>query len=151
MNLTQHFTLEEMTASQTAARNGIDNTPADDIKANLLNLCTDVLEPLHNEVGAIKIDSGYRSPLVNRAVGGAASSQHCKGQAADTIAYQMTLKDYYAKVKELVKSGKLVVDQCIFEFNSWVHISYVKDGNNRKEFLIAENQSGRTVYIHDEA
>ena len=63
----------------------------------------------------------------------------------------MTLKDYYAKVKELVKSGKLVVDQCIFEFNSWVHISYVKDGNNRKEFLIAENQSGRTVYIHDEA
>jgi zinc D-Ala-D-Ala carboxypeptidase len=150
MNLTEHFTLEEMVSSQTAARNGIDNTPTEEIKTNLLNLCTDVLEPLHTEVGMIKIDSGYRSILVNRAVGGAATSQHCKGEAADTIAYQMTLKDYFAKVKKLVKSGKLVVDQCIFEFNSWVHISYIKGGNNRKEFLIADNKSGRTVYLHDE-
>jgi hypothetical protein len=150
-DLTPNFTLEEMTASQTAVRNGIDNTPTGQIKTNLFNLCNDVLEPLRVEVGAIKIDSGYRSPLVNRAVGGVASSQHCSGQAADTVAYQMSLKDYYAKVKELVKSGKLVVDQCIFEFGAWIHISYVKNGNNRKMFLIAENHSGRTVYLNDEA
>jgi len=148
-DLTPNFTLEEMTASQTAVRNGIDNTPGDQVKTNLYNLCNDVLEPLRVEVGPVKIDSGYRSPLVNRAVGGVASSQHCLGQAADTVAYQMSLKDYYTKVKELVKTGKLIIDQCIFEFGSWVHISYVKGGNNRKEFLIASRQNGRALYTKD--
>lgn len=149
MNLSEHFTLEEMIVSQTAIRRGIDNTPTSEIQTNLINLCADVLEPLRAEVGAIKIDSGYRSIATNAAVGGAATSQHCKGQAADTIALDMTLKDYYSKVKELVRTGKLNVDQVIFEFNSWVHISYVKDGTNRKEFLIAERQNGHTVYLHD--
>lgn len=90
MKLTQHFALEEFTRSQTAARLGIDNTLnpaffADSLViANLKNLCTQVLEPLRRHIDKpIVISSGYRCPVLNRAVGGVANSQHLTGQAAD--------------------------------------------------------------------
>jgi hypothetical protein len=104
---------------------------------------------LRLHVGPINISSGYRSPGLNSIVGGVPTSQHCSGQAADTTANNLSLKDYYAKVKDLVRENVIIVDQVIFEFGSWVHISYVKNGNNRKQFLIAERQNGHTIYLYD--
>lgn len=146
MQLTEHFTLEELTYSETAIRKNLDNTPSQEIINNLTILCNKVLEPLRTTWGLpIKINSGYRSPLVNESVGGVPTSQHCKGQAADTVAIGLSVKDYYQKVKDLVKNG-LVIDQCIYEYGSWVHVSYNPSGNNRKEFLTIDHGTG---YVRD--
>jgi len=147
MQLTEHFSLEEMTHSQSAIRHGIENKPNPEQEKNLVALCTKVLEPLREQVGAIKIDSGFRSTVVNSIIGGVSSSQHTKGEAADTIPFHYPLKDYYNLIKVLVSQGKLTVDQCIYEFDSWVHISYSQ--NNRNEFLIATKENGHTIYRKD--
>jgi hypothetical protein len=146
MNLTDHFTIEELTYSETAIRKGLDNIPSDSVIANLKTLCENVLEPLRAILDIpLKINSGYRSIAVNQLVGGVATSQHCLGQAADTVAVGLSITEYYDTMKELVKNNQIVVDQCIYEYGSWVHISFNKD-NNRKEFLIKNVGTG---YIHD--
>lgn len=143
MQLSKHFTLEEMILSQTAVRHNLDNNPDPAVINNLKALCENVLEPLREAAGtSIHVNSGYRSPLVNRAVGGVASSQHCYGQAADITIPGMPI----SKVIALVRSLKLPVDQCIDEFNSWTHLSYRSDGKNRRQFLAARHRNGRTVY-----
>lgn len=148
MNLTEHFTLEEMTRSDYAIRNGLDNTPDWNTTENLTALCTN-LEHLRALLGkGIHITSGYRSVVVNRGIGGADSSQHTVGQAADIHVDGMTTEELYTFIKEKVKSGAFVVDQCIQEFDAWVHVSFNLRGN-RKEFLRAIKQNGKTVYLHD--
>jgi zinc D-Ala-D-Ala carboxypeptidase len=145
MKLTENFTKEEMTLSDTAIRLGIDNNPNIEQFKNLFTLCTYVLEPLRGIVGPIKINSGFRSKEVNEKIGGAQNSQHCKGQAADTIAVDLSVKDYFKTIQELVRAGEIQIDQCIIEFDKWVHISY-KSKDNRNEFLIASKIDGKTVY-----
>jgi zinc D-Ala-D-Ala carboxypeptidase len=84
VNLTQNFTLSEMTKSETALRFGMDNTPTSSEIENLRILCENVLQPVRNYYGmGVKVNSGYRHPLVNAKVGGSATSDHCKGFAAD--------------------------------------------------------------------
>ena len=86
MKMSTNFTLSEMISSQTATRLGIDNTPNDDQIENLKELCEKVLQPVRNEFGPVIINSGYRSPKLNAAIGGSSStSQHCclNGAAAD--------------------------------------------------------------------
>lgn len=137
--LSDHFSLEEMTNSQTAKRQNIDNTPSDEVVAQLTNLCQDVLEPLRAKFGAISINSGYRSPALNKAVGGVANSQHVLGQAADTELMGTDNLDW----AYMVKGSGIVYDQLILEFydpaiggnNGWVHVSYVQGGPNRGEDL----------------
>jgi len=86
MNLSDHFTLEELTASQTASRFNIDNTPSEEIVAELTRLAA-FLEGVRALLGApITISSGYRSLELNARIGGASKSQHCEGQAADILA-----------------------------------------------------------------
>ena len=85
--LTKSFTLEELVFSQTAAREGIDNTPAAAHVRAMRALCTNVLQPLRDAVGApLVVSSGYRSPRLNKFVGGSARSQHMEGKAADVKA-----------------------------------------------------------------
>lgn len=147
MKVSDHFTLEELTYSETAIRRNMDNTPSPEAVENLTALSNEVLEPLRTALAIpIRINSGYRSVEVNRAVKGSSSSQHCRGQAADTVAIGMTIKNYYEKVKELVRAGVIDVDQVIYEFGSWVHISYKSQGKNRKEFLTINHGTG---YIED--
>jgi hypothetical protein len=145
MNLTKNFTLEEMYNSTTAIRLGIDNTPSDIVIKNLLQLCKKVLQPLREYIGeSIKVSSGYRSPDLNKKIGGSKSSQHLLGQAADISCGERTAELYY-----YIKNN-LIFDQIIWEFGNddnpdWVHVSY-STTKNRKQCLRAYKVNGKTVY-----
>lgn len=142
MRLSQHFTLAELTFSQTAARRGIDNTPNAEQIAALRLLCIEVLEPVRRHYGRpVFVSSGFRSPALNRAIGGAATSQHSRGEAADfTVAG--------VGVLEVARwmHRHLHYDQLIYEFGRWVHVSY-REGRLRNQELTARLVGGRTGYL----
>lgn len=142
--LSEHFTLAEMTVSQAAARKGIPNVPPAKAIAALKLLCERVLEPVRAHYGRpVIITSGYRSPRVNVAVGGSQTSDHCFGFAADfTVSGIPNIE-----VAQFIQK-KLVYKQLILEFppHGWVHCSY--DPNNlRNEELSAKRRGGKTVYL----
>jgi zinc D-Ala-D-Ala carboxypeptidase len=120
MNLSEHFTLEEMTHSDIGSRKGYDNTPNDREVANLRRLCG-LLEKVKEVVGnkPVFINSGFRSKQVNDAVGSKDSSQHRIGCAADIRVPGMTPK----QVISACILARLPYDQIILEFDAWVHIS----------------------------
>ncbi len=143
MNLSEHFTLDEMTASQEAARSGLRNQPNDLQVAALRALCERVLEPLRTRVKRpIVVSSGYRSKSLNTRIGGSPGSQHCKGEAADIIVPGMDTADVVA----LIRAMRLPFDQVIDEFARWVHVSHSVAGGNRGEVLMAWRRSGQTHY-----
>lgn len=125
MKLTEHFTLEELIASNKAKVLGLDNKPCYTEIQNLLNLCVNVLEPLRVAWGKpIRVNSGYRSEAVNKAVGGVVNSQHKLGQAADITSWSMSPSENEQLFK-LCKQLNLPYDQLIDEKGySWLHISY---------------------------
>lgn len=120
MNLSPHFTLEELTHSDVGARNGWDNTPSDKEVANLRRLAG-LLEKVKEALGGkpVMINSGFRNKQVNDAVGSKDTSQHRIGCAADIRVPGMTPK----QVISTCILAKLPYDQIILEFDSWVHIS----------------------------
>lgn len=137
--LTMHFTLEELYASSTAKAKGIDNKPSVQKMINLVYLCAYVLEPLREAMGEpIKISSGYRCEKLNAAVGGAANSQHMKGQAAD-----LCIDGDIEKGKRWFNWIKdhCLFDQLIWEHDKsgtyWVHVSFIYPGfgKNRKQVI----------------
>jgi len=149
MNLSLNFSLHEMTKSETALRKGMPNEPTETEITNLKMLVEKVLQPLreHYKVG-IKVNSGYRSPDVNAAVGGSRTSDHCKGQAADIEIAGIP----NAVLAQYIKDN-LQYTQLILEFytlgvpdSGWVHISY--DPTNLKcQALTAVKKDGKTVYL----
>ena len=138
--VTMHFTIEEMYASQTAKRLGIDNKPNVQHMINLMYLCAYVLEPLRLAMNEpIKIGSGYRCRKLNKAVGGVDNSQHTKGQAADLCIDGDIKKGrkWFNYIKD-----HLPFDQLIWEKNPktgsyWVHVSFVFQdfGKNRRQVI----------------
>jgi zinc D-Ala-D-Ala carboxypeptidase len=119
MKLTPNFTLEELTSSETAVRLGLDNTPDETVKANLVRLAR-MLEEVRRILGRpIMVNSAYRSLAVNKAIGSRPTSQHVLGCAADIRVPGLTPDDI---VKAIIKTN-IEYDQLIREFNSWVHIS----------------------------
>ena len=138
--VTMHFSIEEMYASDTAKRLGINNKPSTQQMINLVYLCAYVLEPLRVAMGEpIKIGSGFRSQALNKAVGGVYNSQHLKGQAAD-----LCIDGDIKKGKKWFNYIKdyLPFDQLIWEHNPktgsyWVHVSFVFPdfGKNRKNVI----------------
>ena len=120
MQPSEHFSYEELTASETAARNGWDNTPNPDELANLKRLA-EFLEEVKSVLGGkpVMINSAFRSKLVNDAVGSKDSSQHRIGCAADIRVPSMTPDEV---VKAVIASG-IGYDQVIREFDRWTHIS----------------------------
>ena len=147
MQLTQHFTLEELTKSQTGERRGIDNVPGAAELDFLKELCERVLEPIRAHYGPVFINSGYRGPALNKAVGGAVTSQHCMGQAADIEVPGVANGDLAAWAV-----ANLDFDQVILECyhkgqpdSGWVHISYKVYGN-RKVTLTATVVGGKMIY-----
>jgi len=143
--LTEHFTLEELFLSQTATRRGLDNTPPPEVVKNLKALCVNVLEPLRQLTGQpIVINSGYRSPTLNKLVKGAKNSQHVLGEAVDIICPALGQK----KLFDLLRKSGLPFDQVIDEFGSWVHVSYrsAPVAANRRQVLLARLIEGKTKY-----
>src|SRR5262245_16014791 len=141
--LTEHFSLEEMIFSETAARHGIDNRPDSTSRRNLLELCESMLEPIRELVGGpINVTSGYRSPVLNSIIGGAPESQHKIGEAADINCPLFNPQALFQKIRE----SNLPFDQLIDEFGSWVHVSYRKPGRNRRQVLRARKIDGVTSY-----
>ena len=142
----KHFTMRELTHSATAIRKGIDNTANGVVRANLTALVANLLDPLREVYGKpIIVTSGYRCVKLNRAVGGAAKSQHTQGQAADIRSVSDSKKDNKALFDLIVKSG-LPYDQLINEYDyDWIHVSFV-DGRNRGSILRAYRDDGRTKY-----
>ena len=138
MQLSGHFSLAELTKSQTATRKGIDNQPTLDHIENLTELCTQVLEPTRRNFGKpMVISSGYRSEELCEAIGSSKNSQHAKGEAADFEMFGVDNKELAKYIK-----NNLVFDQLILEFynpddpsSGWVHCSYSKEENRKQSLL----------------
>ena len=129
MKITKNFTLTELTKTST----GIANHPNKEQVAALIKLCVKVLQPAREMYGKpIHVTSGYRSPAVNRAVGGAKKSQHMRGEAADITVFT---KEENKKLFEIIRDN-LSFDQLINERDySWIHVSYKSKEDNRKQVL----------------
>jgi len=149
MNLTENFTLSEMTKSETALRYDMDNSPPQEITSNLQALAVHVLQPVRDHYGkGVKVNSGYRSPDVNAKVGGSRTSDHCRGMAADIEIPGVPNHE----LAEWVKAN-LPYTQLILEFytrgvpdSGWVHVSY-DPANLKKQDLTAVKEGGKTVYL----
>tara|TARA_R110002020_G_scaffold455030_1_gene671025 strand:- start:114 stop:569 length:456 start_codon:yes stop_codon:yes gene_type:complete len=148
--ISKHVSYKEGVYSRTAVRKGIDNDPNDEQLANMELVAEEVFEPLRAYVnGPVKINSFFRCPKLNKAIGGSSKSQHCKGQAIDiddTFGYK-TNAEMYEFIKE-----HLNFDQMIWEFGDdnnpdWVHVSYVSKESNRNRCLKAYREDGKTKYL----
>lgn len=148
MKLSANFTVDELCKSEVAIRRSIDNTPTETIISNLQALVLNVLQPIRNSLGPITINSGYRSPAVNVAVGGSSTSDHCLGMAAD-----IEIAGYDNKMLAKFIEQNFKFTQLILEFyedgqpsSGWVHVSF--DPNDLKcQCLRAVKQNGKTVYL----
>jgi zinc D-Ala-D-Ala carboxypeptidase len=148
--ISKHISYKEGVYSNTATRRDIDNTPTDDQLYFMEIVAEEVFEPLREWVGGpIKINSFYRCPELNTAIGGSATSQHCKGQAIDIddTFGKATNAEMYHFIKD-----NLDFDQMIWEFGdddnpAWVHVSYVSPEKNRNRCLKAYKEGGKTKYM----
>ena len=149
MKLTENFSLNELTKSQTAERKGIDNTPSTEHQENLKSLCEMILQPIRDHFGqVVSVSSGYRSQELCVAIGSSTQSQHAKGQASDFEIFGVSNKELADWIDE-----NLDYDQLILEYwkgedepnSGWVHCSFNTQGN-RKQYLRAYKENGSTKY-----
>ena len=149
MSISKHISYKEGVYSRTAMRRGIKNNPNAEQMENMVAIAEEVFEPLRAWVGGpIKINSFFRSPELNKAIGGSGKSQHCHGQAID-------LDDTFGKATNaemynFIKKN-LDFDQMIWEFGDdenpdWVHVSYVSPDQNRNRCLKAYKKNSKTNY-----
>ena len=150
MQLSKHLALAEVMRSETAKRKGISNMPTPEHIENFKKLAENVFEPIREHFGVpVHLSSGYRSAALNKAVGGASSSQHCKGEAIDIDMDGTTVTN--KQIFDFVKAN-VNFDQMIWEFGTdanpdWVHVSYNSDGAQRKQILKAVKAGGTTKYL----
>ena len=147
MNLSRNFSLQEMIKSDTAIRLDIDNNPNADQIEKLRLLCENILQPVRDHFGRVKVTSGFRSSELCAAIGSSVNSQHAKAEAAD---FECVGVDN-AEVADWVKMN-CTTDQLILEFytpgepnSGWIHCSYTSD-QPRKQFLHAYKSEGKTKY-----
>ena len=149
MKISDHITYAEAIHSNTAKRKQIDNTPNEKQIEAMKLLAAKIFEPLRKYVGGpIKVNSFFRSVALNEAIGGVASSQHCKGQAIDIddVYGRKTNAEMYHWIKE-----NLDFDQMIWEFGTdtqpnWVHISFISEEEKRNKCLKAYKEYNKTKY-----
>ena len=156
MRLSKNFTLHEMCYSSTALRRGIENSPSKEGIYKLTLLATGLLQPLRERLGALRVTSGYRSPLLSEAIGSSSNSQHCRYEAVDLQFVRRGKMDNLAIYNALIELD-LDYDQCILEFGdateyidpenpAWIHLSW-KVSDNRKQTLIAyKDINNKTKY-----
>ncbi len=149
MYVTENITLKELTKSESATRFGISNEPTEEALSNLQKLATHILQPVRDHFGKpLIITSGYRSPELCLKIGSTTTSQHTKGQASDFEIGGIANKDLSDWIHQ-----NLDYDQLILEFwkpeepnSGWVHCSYKGQGLNRKQYLRAFTENGKTKY-----
>ena len=147
--ISKHISDKESVYSRTALRLGIKNKPNKQQLNNMVELAENIFEPLRTYAnGPIKINSFFRSPELNKSIGGSSKSQHCNGQAIDLddTFKHLTNAEMYRFIKE-----NLDFDQMIWEFGDddnpdWVHVSYVSPQENRNRCLKAYKQNNKTKY-----
>lgn len=148
--VTPNFWLSELTHSDTAVRLGLNNTPDDTILKHLTESCQNLWQPMRKLLDkSVSVHCGYRSPAVNKAVGGAKNSAHLYGYAIDFVCPAFGTPHQVAQflATELPKQG-IKFDQIIMEFNSWVHIAWkAPDGRQRGQVLTAKKINGKTQYV----
>ena len=137
----KHFTIEELCASDTARRRNIANNPTSDVRQALTTLVDRLLDPIREKWSKpITVNSGFRGEMLNKAVGGAKTSQHLLGEAADITAGSPALnKQLFELIQQMAEAKQIEFDQLIWEKGSsagpaWIHISY-RTGRNRKQIL----------------
>ena len=147
MQLSRNFSLQELTKSDTAIRKGIDNEPNADQVDKLKALCENILQPVRDHFGRVKITSGYRSAELCAAIGSSVNSQHAKAEAADFECVGVDNAELFDWIK-----NNLEPDQLILEFytpgepnSGWIHCS-ITEGTPRKQFLHAFREEGKTKY-----
>ena len=147
MQLSRNFSLQELIKSDTAIRKGIDNNPNSDQIEKLKLLCENILQPVRDHFGRVKVTSGYRSVELCMAIGSSANSQHAKSEAAD---FEVMGTDN-AELADWIKNN-LDYDQLILEYytqgepnRGWIHCSYIPEGR-RASFLHAYKSEGKTKY-----
>tara|TARA_Y100001973_G_scaffold103210_1_gene169976 strand:+ start:887 stop:1348 length:462 start_codon:yes stop_codon:yes gene_type:complete len=150
MKLSKNLSLSEVTKSNTAIKNGIDNTPTMEHMENLRAVAANIFQPMRDHFNIpIAITSGYRGEELNKIIGGSLTSQHCKGEALDIDA------DVYKGITNAEIFNYIALsldfDQLIWEFGDedqpdWIHVSYTESRPNRKEMLAAYRENGKTRY-----
>ncbi len=147
MNLSRNFSLQELTKSDTAIRKGINNNPNAGQIEKLKELCENILQPVRDHFGRVKITSGFRSEELCLAIGSSVNSQHAKAEAAD---FECMGVDN-AELADWIYQN-LPFDQLILEFytpgepnSGWIHCSFVPEGR-RASFLHAYKNEGKTKY-----
>jgi zinc D-Ala-D-Ala carboxypeptidase len=147
MKISKHISYNQAIKSDTAIRLGIDNTPSATAVEAMTLLCEKVIDPLYEVFPSMTFNSFFRSPKLNVAIGGSATSQHVRGEAIDLDskdnAFNKAIFDYIVK--------NLDFDQVIYEYGNdeqpdWVHVSFKKTGN-RKQVLRAIKVKGKTTYV----
>jgi len=156
MRLSKNFTLKELTRSNTALRLGIDNEPSKEGIYKLTLLATQILQPLRDRLGALRVTSGYRSFVLSEAVGSSSRSQHCRYEAVDLQYFKRGKMDNI-KIYHALKELALPFDQVILEFGdateyvdpenpAWVHLSYTINDNRCQELVAYKDINNKTKY-----
>ena len=144
MKLSENFTLEEFTRSQTASRHGIDNTPNEEQVENLKTLAKG-LELVRTKLdnNPINISSGFRCEDLNDRLGSKRTSRHILGLAAD---FTCDRYDSVGRVFEVLADSSIEFDQLILEYDSWIHISFPKEGEDPKRQVLIIDKNGVHFY-----
>ena len=148
MKLTENFSLAEMTKSETALRLDLPNDPEPEHLENLKALAENVLQPVRDHFGrGVKVNSAYRHPDVNKAVGGSTTSDHCKGMAADIEIPGVANADLAEWIKDNCEFRQLILEFYTpgVPDSGWVHVSY-NPADNKKQVMTAMKENGKTVY-----
>ncbi len=145
IQFTKNFSLHELLLTSHRKFDEEQYNPPAEIIENLRALCVTILQPVRDALGSpVNLNSGYRCPSLNRAIGGAKNSQHMTGHAADIIDLNNGNEKLFKKIKEL----NLPFDQMIDEFGfRWVHVSYDPARNRRQILQAVKNGRGQTVYV----
>ena len=158
MRISKNFTLAELTKSNTATRLGISNTPDKEGIHKLRLLATELLQPIRNAGGALRVPSGYRSESLNKAIGGSNNSQHTKCEAVDLQFVKRGRMDNM-KIFDAIINHAIEFDQCILEFGNpaptadkdsdnpdWIHLSWKIKGNRRQILVAYKDENNITKY-----
>lgn len=149
--LSKSFSLAELTNSNTAKSRGINNTAPPKVVKNMKDLATNLLQPLRDHIGLpIKVNSGYRSPALNKAVGGVSNSSHLTGYAVDIVCPSYgNAKEFCRYIEKFLKENNIPFDQLIYEYGTWVHLGYKSNAGLQRKQVLTINKRGKFMGIVD--